>query len=187
MNISRHWIRASSNVRWFQGGTRSTSIGVVTSAEYNLNQCGVLRGSSSAVIFSLTFRNSTDQPRQRVEDRGYNPRHRHGDDPGDDNVLGDVLAHCGYPAGGTNADDRAGDRMRRRNGDAEACREKKRDRAPRFSAKALHRGHFGNFRAHGVDDPPAAEKGAEPHGHLTAQHDPKGDVKFAAELAVRKE
>jgi hypothetical protein len=56
---------------------------------------------------------------------------------------------------------------------------------PRFSAKALHRGQFGNFRAHSVDDPPAADKGAEPHRHLTAQHDPKGDLKFAAELAVR--
>jgi hypothetical protein len=38
-----------------------------------------------------------------------------------------------------------------------------------------------------VDDPPTAEKGAEPHGHLTAQHDPKGNVKLIAELAVRKE
>src|ERR1700731_4949816 len=146
-----------------------------------------LRGSSPAVIFSLTFGISTDRPRQRVEDRGDNPRHRHGDDPGDDNVLSYVPAHRGYPAGGANADDRAGDRMRCRNGDAEACREKKRDRAPRFSAKALHRGQFGNFRAHGVEDPPDAEKGAEPHGHLTAQHDPKGDLKFAAELAVREE
>src|ERR1700730_2880431 len=60
--------------------------------------------------------------------------------------------------------------------------------APPVSAqKALHRGQFGNFRAHGVDDPPAADKGAEPHRHLTGQHDPKGDVKFAVELAVRKE
>lgn len=28
---------------------------------------------------------------------------------------------------------------------------------------------------------------AEPHGDLTAQHDPKGDMKLVAELAVRKE
>ena len=53
-----------------------------------------------------------------------------------------------------------------------------------LGAEALLRRQAGDLRAHGVDDPPAAEQGAQRHGRLAGQHHPERHVELAGQLAV---
>src|SRR5579864_1144501 len=87
----------------------------------------------------LTTDESGDQLGEPINRCRDGARGRNGDDPGNDNALGDIPSNGGRTSRSTYADDRAGDRMGGGNGDAEASREEKGYRACRFGAYALDR------------------------------------------------
>ena len=74
------------------------------------------------------------------------------------------------------ADDRAGDRVRRRHRDAERGREEQRHRAAGLGAEAADRLQLGDLHAHRLHDAPAAGERAETHRRLAGEHDPERNV-----------
>src|SRR4051812_11217117 len=80
-----------------------------------------------------------------VNDRGDRAGGRNGDDPGPDDLRGHAPANCRQTLCRADTDDRAGDRMRRADGDAEVRRGENRHRGPRFGGETADRLQFGDF------------------------------------------
>ena len=87
--------------------------------------------------------------------------------------CGDVPADRRGAARRADADDRAGDRVGRRYGNAERGGQEQRDGPAGFRADAVHRRELRDPGSHRLDDPPAAAQRAERHRRLTAKHDPE--------------
>lgn len=94
-------------------------------------------------------------------DRGDERRGRNGEDPGPDDVARHAPAHRRHLLRRTDADDGAGDGVRRRDRHAERGRREQGDGAAGLGAEAAHRFELGDLLAHGLDDAPAAEQRAE--------------------------
>ena len=73
--------------------------------------------------------------------------------------------------GAAYADDGSGDGMRGANGDPSEGGAEERDGASGFGAKSADGLELGDLRAHGVDDAPAAEVGAECNGRVGGEDD----------------
>src|SRR6266536_1995659 len=95
--------------------------------------------------------------------------------------------HGGGLAGGTYADNGAGDRMGRGDGDTEVRDQKQRYCTAGLGTEALHGMQPGNSRSHRTHDAPATNQRAQSHGGLAAQDDPKRDVKSLTQQALRVE
>ena len=114
---------------------------------------------------------SAEAPQKQPRDASRSPPRSRaaggdGDEPGDDDVAGDAPAHRRGAPRGADAHDAAGDGVGGRDRDAEPGRAEQHDRAAELGAGALARRDPGDLRAHRVDDPPAAQQGAEAHRRL---------------------
>src|SRR5689334_10678345 len=107
---------------------------------------------------SFKFQTDLLLARDKIGEGRNGGRRRQGDDPGNDDVPGDAPAYGRDTAGGTDADDGAGNGMRGRHWNTKPGGGKQSDRATRLGTKALHRVQPGDLRSHGVDDTPAAEQ-----------------------------
>ena len=75
--------------------------------------------------------------------------------------------------------------MRRRDRNAEPCRDEQGDRAARFRAESLHGAEPRDPRSHRMNNSPAAEERPQSHRRLTGEHHPQRHVKPALQLPLR--
>src|SRR5579871_338889 len=98
-----------------------------------------------------------------------------GEEPGPDDARGDAPLDAGQLGGRrADADDRAGDGVRRRDRDAGEGGEEEGEGAGGLRAEAADRLEARDLHPHRLDDPPAAERGADAHRQVAGEDDPEG-------------
>nr|GEU28419.1 hypothetical protein [Tanacetum cinerariifolium] len=106
-------------------------------------------------------------------DGGHKGRRGNGKDPGPDDVARHAPAHGRHLLRRAHADDGAGDGVRGRDRHAQRGGQEQRDGAAGLGAEAAHRFELGDLLAHGLDDAPAAEHGAERNGRVARNDHPQ--------------
>src|SRR5260221_11960432 len=108
----------------------------------------------AAGYHSLTRLRGAEEMHQPVHAGTEDPRGRNGQDPGPHDLSGHAAADGREAAGGTHADDRAGDGVSRRYRDAEGRGRENGDGRTGLGGEAADRLQLRDLRAHRMNDPP---------------------------------
>ncbi len=106
---------------------------------------------------------------------------RKGDEPGGENVAGDGPSDAANSSGGADTHEGGGDGVGGRKGDAKAGGDFDGQGGAGFGGEAVLGFEVSELGAHGFDDLPATNGGADTHDGGAEEDDPRGDVKLGNE------